>query len=354
MCAANTLIPDCIQEEYYQIALPILESFPKYRPPVDLYEFKENLARLQPYSRKGSRLTNEQVEAVHLLCENGNLFVSRVDHPIYSKHIIKQLDLVLVDQNLKQGEIADVCIQALGMRVTEFAEQPVLPVFESLYQDVMVFTEFLFQDRHRIKLFMRRLNREHSLAAHSVNTLVVGLWLFYESRNEYRRRDLDKTALSLLLHDIGMCKIPNFILSKQTALKMEEKEKLTPHPLVGIKILHKLGFAFDEMKQATLEHHERLDGSGYPQKLKGESISRFGRLVAVADSFSAMITKRAYAPAQELTDAAKNLADDKRRYDERYTMLLHHAFLTDAFKLAATAVTAPPAPDKTSGVQQKN
>ncbi|UZP67285.1 HD domain-containing protein [Desulfovibrio mangrovi] len=337
MSAAGSPIPDAIQEEYYQIAKPILESFPKYRPPVDLFEFKESIARLQPYSKKGARLTNEQVEAVHSLCEDGNLFVSRADHPIYSKHIIKQLDLVLVDQNLKQGEIADVFMQALALRVNEFAEQPVMPVFEQLYQDVMVFTEFIFQDRHRIKLFMRRLNREHNLASHAVNTLAVGLWLFYAARSEYRRRDLDKAALALLLHDIGMCKVPPFILAKTTPLKMDEKEKLTPHPIVGAKIMHKLGFAFDEMKQATLEHHERLDGSGYPQKLKGETISKFGRLVAVADSFSAMICSRPYAAGTEPAEAARKLAEDKKRYDERYTLLLNHAYLTDAFRMAQSA-----------------
>ncbi len=350
MCAASSPIPDNIQEEYYQIAKPILESFPKYRPPVDLFEFKESLARLQPFSRKGARLSNEQVDTAHKLCEEGNLFVSRADHPIYSKHIIKQLDLVLVDQNLKQGEIADVFIQALSLRVAEFAEQPVMPVFQQLYQDMMVFTEFLSQDRHRIKLFMRRLIRQHSLAAHSVNSLIVGLWLFYETRNGYRRRELDKAALSLLLHDIGMCKVPPFITSKPSSLKIEERDKLLPHPLLGAKLLHKLGFGFDELRQATMEHHERLDGSGYPQRLRNEAISRFGRLVAVADSFAAMITERGHAPAMELLDAARVLAEDKKRYDERFTTLLYNALLTDAFRLNAAASaaaeeeTAPAAP----------
>lgn len=341
MCAASSPIPDNIQEEYYQIAKPILESFPKYRPPVDLFEFKENVARLQPYCRKGVRLSNEQVEEVHRLCDDGNIFVSRADHPIYSKHIIKQLDLVLVDKNLKQGEIADVLMQALALRVNDFAEQPVMPVFQQLYKDAMVFTEFLHQDRHRIKLFMRRLSRDHSLAAHSVNTLAVGLWLFYESRSDYRRRDLDKVALGLLLHDIGMSKVPAFILQKSTPLKVEEKDKLTPHPLVGAKIAQKLGLGFDELQQAALEHHERMDGSGYPRKLKGEEISRFGRLVAVADSFSAMITRRGYATAMEPVDAARTLANDKKRYDERFSALLFHAFLTDAFRMGAAAPSRP-------------
>lgn len=332
MSAVKSSIPDNIQEEYYQIAKPILESFPKYRPPVDLFVFKLDVGRLQGYSRKGSRLSNEQVEEVHTLCAEGNLFVSRTDHPIYSKHIVKQLDLVLVDRNLKQGEIADVVMQALSLRMDEFCEQPVKPVFESLYRDTLVFTEFLSQDKHSIKLFMRRLYREGGLASQAVNTLICGLWLFFQTRKDWPRRTLDKVALGLILHDVGMCKVPMFIRSKTAPLKIEEMDKVMLHPLAGAKLMYKVGLAFDELKQATLEHHERLDGSGYPQK--STQISSFGRLVAVADSFSAMITNRSHAEGMEPEEAAAKLAQDKTRYDEKYTSLLHSAYLTEEFALS--------------------
>ena len=93
--------PQNIDEEYYQISAEILSSFPKYRPPVDLFRFREDILVLAPYCRKEMRLTNEQVEEVAALCAEGNLFVSRSDHHIYSRHIVKQLDLVLQDSNLK-------------------------------------------------------------------------------------------------------------------------------------------------------------------------------------------------------------------------------------------------------------
>ncbi|MDR2696411.1 MAG: HD family phosphohydrolase, partial [Deltaproteobacteria bacterium] len=166
-------VPDNIDEEYYQISEEILASFPKFRPPVDLFRFNEEALTLVPLIRKSQRLTNEQVEEAHALCQAGGLFVARSDHPIYSEHMVKQLDLVLQDSNLKEGEIADICARALIMRYEAFAEQPVRPVFEPLYKDIMVFTEILWQDRHRIKPFMRRLLREYSLGKHAFNTLVV-------------------------------------------------------------------------------------------------------------------------------------------------------------------------------------
>lgn len=325
-------IPENISEEYYQISTEILSSFPKYRPPVDLFRFKEEILTLSPYSRKGQRLSNEQIEEVQNLCVDGCLFVSRSDHPIYSEHIVKQLDLALQDSNLKETELVDICIRALIMRFENFAQQPVRIVFDPLFQDLMVITEILWQDKHRIKIFMRRLiTGNHALAHHSVNTMSVGLWLWMSDTTNFRRRDLDRTTLALFLHDIGMTKVPQFILSKPGSLKMEEREKITVHPFVGYKLMQKMNVVFDELSAAIVQHHERLDGSGYPQHLKGDNITRIGRIAAVADAFSAMIVSHPYDKAKEMLVAAQELAQDRTRFDPRYTGKLLTALQTGNF-----------------------
>lgn len=328
---AAAAVPENISEEYYQISEAILESFPKYRPPLDFFVFKEDIAQLVTYSRKGDRLSNEQIEETRRLCAEGDLFVSRSDHPIYSQHIVKQLDLVLVDQNLKEAEVADICLRALELRLGDFFDQPVKPQFEVLYTDVQVITEYLWTDMHRLRLFMRRLHRgAYSLQHHSINTFCVGLWLLAETRGEeLRRKEFDQAAMALLLHDVGMAKIPAFILGKTTPLKPEEKEKIPPHTLLGYKIMHKLDQSYDAMRQAALEHHERMDGSGYPQRSK--DISSFGRLAAVADAFSAMIQTRPYSTAKDLTGAARELAEDRTRFDLAYSGKLLAAFISETF-----------------------
>jgi response regulator RpfG family c-di-GMP phosphodiesterase len=324
-------VPENISEEYYQISEAILSSFPKYRPPLDLYTFKTDIGQLVSYSRKGTRLSNEQVEEVHVLCAEGDLYVSRTDHPIYSEHIVKQLDLVLVDQNLKEAEVADICLKALDIRLEEFFEQPVRPVFDLLYADFMVVLEYLWADIHRLRLFFRRLHRgDHTLARHSLNSFTVGLWLFSSQKNEnLRRKDFDQAGQALLLKDAGMAKVPSFITAKTAPLKSEEKEKIFSHPLTSYRIMHKLDQTFDMMRQSCLEHHERLDGSGYPQHSK--EISPFGRLTAVADAFSAIIQKRPYAEAKELAEAARELSMDRNKYDFAYTGPLLAALLSDTF-----------------------
>jgi HD-GYP domain-containing protein (c-di-GMP phosphodiesterase class II) len=320
-----------VAEEYYQISESILDSFPKYRLPLDLFVLDEKVAQLLTYSRKDTRLSNEQVEAMHALCAEGNLFVSRKDHPVYSQHIIKQLDLVLVDRNLKEAEVADICIRALDLRLTEFFEQPVKTLFEQAHRDVLVLTEYLWADMHRLRPFLRRLHTgKHTLSRHCINTMSVGLWLFVQpAGDELKRRDLDQAALALLMHDVGMAKVPSFILSKTTPLKPEEKEKIPPHTVTGYKLMHKLDQSFDLMRQATMEHHERLDASGYPQHSR--NAGSFGRLTAVADAFSAMIQERVYAEAREPVAAARELADAKTRFDLAFSGKILASLVNDSF-----------------------
>lgn len=323
MSKAKAQAPDHISEEYYQIAPEILSSFSKYRPPLDLHRFREEIGRLEPYSRKNQRLTNAQVEEVLALCAEGLLFVSRSDHPIYSKHIVRQVDLVLVDKHLKEAEIADVLIQAFELRLDALFEQPVQPVLDRFYQDLLVFTEYLTQDPNRIRSLIRRMKTEHNLVNHSINTAIMGTWAFIKSKEgKQSRRELDRAVAGLFLHDLGMCKIPLFVRSKTIPLSPEERTKISRHSQAGHLIAQKLNLVFDEMRAATLEHHERLDGSGYPNRAGAELLSPFGKLVAVIDAYCAMLTDRPYAKAQTPKEAAQELMRLENQFDRRISGMI--------------------------------
>lgn len=309
-------VPDAMNEEFYQINLDILESFNKYRPPLDLFRFREDVARILPYCKGGARLTNEQVEELAGLVEQGLIFVSRADHPVYVKHISFQLDLVLVDKNLNETEIADIFAQALTRRLGEFFDQPVAPALARLWTDIMVLTEYVFNDHNRMRALMRRLHAEHTLANHSFNSGVVGLALFCRmraaqmERGDVRRKNFDHLAAGLFLHDLGMTKVPNFVREKSKALLPEERAKVQRHTQSGYEMLTKLNLRFPEIEECVSDHHERMTGGGYPQKKTGGAISECARLCAVADAFCAMTSKRSYADALEPMKAVAALVQD--------------------------------------------
>lgn len=101
-----------------------------------------------------------------------------------------------------------------------------------------------------------------------------------------------------LLHDIGIIGVPDIILTKPTSLTEKEFQQIKEHPRIGLTIINQVGM-LGNVLPAIFQHHERLDGSGYPLGLEGEQISLMGRIVAVADVYDALNTDRPYRKAMD-------------------------------------------------------
>lgn len=119
-------------EDYFQINSEILASFPKFRLPLNLFIFREDINVLETYYKKGTRMTEEQVAQLAELCNQGNVFVARSDQKVYREHMLSQLDLVLLDPNLTADEITELCIAAIVLRYKNYYEQPVPDLLELL------------------------------------------------------------------------------------------------------------------------------------------------------------------------------------------------------------------------------
>lgn len=117
---------------------------------------------------------------------------------------------------------------------------------------------------------------------------------------------IHRIRIGSMLHDVGKIGIPDEILQKRGELTPVEYEMMKQHPLVGETMLSKIRTLRSELA-AVMEHHERLDGSGYPRGLRGEEISMVGRIVAVADAFDAMTSDRPYRKRMSNEEAVARL-----------------------------------------------
>ncbi|MCX6560753.1 MAG: HD domain-containing protein [Candidatus Aminicenantes bacterium] len=113
-----------------------------------------------------------------------------------------------------------------------------------------------------------------------------------------------------VIHDIGKLAIPAEILSKPTRLSKVEFDLIKSHAQIGYDILRDIDFAWPIAEMAR-QHHERLDGSGYPQGLKGEAILLDARILAVADVIEAMASHRPYRPAVGIEAALEEIEKNK-------------------------------------------
>ncbi len=122
--------------------------------------------------------------------------------------------------------------------------------------------------------------------------------------------ELDCIRIASMIHDIGKINIPVEILSKPGSINQYELELMQNHPQAGYDILKEIDFPWPVAK-TVLQHHERLDGSGYPNKLKGDDILLEARVIYVADVVEAMSSHRPYRPALGIIKALEELEKNK-------------------------------------------
>ena len=114
-------------------------------------------------------------------------------------------------------------------------------------------------------------------------------------------------GVAAVLHDLGKIDIPAEILSKPTLLKEKEYSLIQDHSFAGYEILKNVDFPWP-VAQAVLQHHERLDGSGYPYGISGDEILLEARILAVSDVVEAMSSHRPYRPSLGLEEGLKEIA----------------------------------------------
>jgi hypothetical protein len=122
--------------------------------------------------------------------------------------------------------------------------------------------------------------------------------------------ELSRLERAAVLHDVGKIGVPEAILDKPSSLTSEEMALVRRHPVTGAAILGELSDSeYSGLREAVLYHHERWDGSGYPEGLKGEAIPLAARIIAIADVYDAITAERPYRAGMEETAARAFIAD---------------------------------------------
>lgn len=131
-------------------------------------------------------------------------------------------------------------------------------------------------------------------------TLLAGAYLSFSSE------EMETLEYAGILHDIGKISIDSIILNKPGSLSEEEWEIIREHPVIGANLMRGIPF-LEKASELVLCHHERFNGEGYPNGLKGDVIPLGARLIAVADAFDTMTTDRAYRAAMTVDHAIEEL-----------------------------------------------
>lgn len=139
-------------------------------------------------------------------------------------------------------------------------------------------------------------SREEYLYHHSITVgLLSGL---LGMRLQYDKAECNQLAIAGLLSDCGMSKVDPNILAKSASLTLKEYNEIKKHPLYSYRMIEKISLLKDNVKLAVLQHHERIDGTGYLMGVTGEKLHPYGKIVGLADVYLAMIAERPYSSKQ--------------------------------------------------------
>ena len=209
-------------------------------------------------------------------------------------------------------------------------------IYETYRNDQSLNTEKILAEMKKLRTFVQE-NRQAILILQSIMPYKVDNFLVMHSLRsavfaivvgmelKMQNHQLAELATAALMHEIGLIHINENIYSRDSELSDEEKKYLYVHPVLSCKILKKAKFPLP-ICLGTLDHHERENGTGYPQKLTGEKISLYGKIIAVVCSYEAMTGERKYKKAQDPATGLLNvLRRESSQYDEEVLKALLNA-----------------------------
>lgn len=166
------------------------------------------------------------------------------------------------------------------------------------------------------------ISYDNYIFSHSVNVCVLAV-VIGEGMN-LSPLELRELGMSALLHDIGMQKVPQEIWQQKRSLTAVELQEVRKHTIYGYEMLKRAAGIPTDVIDGVYHHHERFDGTGYPQGLRSDEISRFAKIIAVADVYDACISPRPHRSKMTPRQALSSLMANNGQYDPEVL----HAFLS--------------------------
>ncbi|MGS0973081.1 MAG: HD-GYP domain-containing protein [Candidatus Izemoplasmataceae bacterium] len=200
--------------------------------------------------------------------------------------------------------------------------------------DKLKLVEGVSARNHTIKAILTTLTEKHELER--INSeRVSNICYMIGEKMGLNKDSLKELKLSGLFHDIGKISIPDSILFKPDKLSKEEYEIIKDHTKNGYQIL-RAADEYSDFAEHALYHHEKMDGSGYPDGLKGKDIPLFARIISVADAYEAMTSDRPYRKALPVEKAMQELETFKGTQFDKKIVDIFIQMLSDNPALMST------------------
>ena len=250
----------------------------------DIYGKNTFEDKLEMIYEKGITITEEMFQSIMAI---KYLYIHESHKKVYEEYYKKISNHKLIPSNI-QKFYANVSDQ-----INELLENPQLQEnIEKTKEIVNTMVDIILQDDFTVSSFVSIMEYDYYTHTHSLNVSVYALCLGKEMK--LNRNQLEELGTSALLHDLGKSKIDKSIINKNGKLTETEFKEVQKHPFYGWLLVKKMGISNKNILEGIRYHHEKMDGSGYPEALKGDQIHLYAKIISICDIFDALTTKRTY------------------------------------------------------------
>lgn len=254
------------------------------------------------FRKKGDVITPDRMKM--LQTHGGDKFlIPEEQRPVY----LNSLKSMIHDPSTPTETKAKFIKESAFVHVTElFTKDNISDVVNDSQNMVEEMVSFVSSDVDAVASLMKLSTHDYYTYNHCVDVAVYAIVLAKRIIGTDKRM-LMLAGLGGLLHDIGKRRIDLNIINKKSALTPDEWEEIKRHPDYGKQLLKDVPGVPEQAKHVVHEHHENYDGTGYPQGLKEEEISKLARIVTIADVFDALTTNRSYHKAISPSEALNTM-----------------------------------------------
>ena len=278
--------------------------------------------RLAQYIMKGVRDLYIRTEDAAAFAE----FVSRTAESIFNDPGTTQEKKIATLLNMTEQNMAELFIS------TNINEE----MAESSQKVVKNYVNMLGEDPKSLAIILKLVSHGDYLYYHSIAVAIFSLFIA-KATGQFNQRMLELVGMGGFLHDIGSTLLPKDVICSPTELTPEQWKLMRSHPKLGLHMIENTTNIPDEVRYIVYQHHEEPSGLGYPNGLHNQVVYYPAKIVAVADSFSALISKRPFRPAYTVEQAIQILQKEAEtgKYDKDLVKILASMFLRQAQPKAA-------------------
>jgi HD-GYP domain-containing protein (c-di-GMP phosphodiesterase class II) len=240
------------------------------------------------------------------------LYIRKAHAADYHRYLAENIDLILRDKSLTPREKSTILYDSAQAVVEEVLANPAARENVQRGKAIVGHTvDFMTDEDFKLEHLLRTISCDVFLYTHSVNVVAYSVALAMRAGHN-DKATLREIANGALLHDVGKSKVDPAILNKTTGLNSAEWEKIRKVPRVGFEMMRDAGCIGEIALDIILHHQEKLNGRGYPDQLKDTEISRFVRIVTIADVFDAITSDRFHQKPRSSFEALQLMQKDMK------------------------------------------